>query len=195
MGMLILLTGCSGIGNTNLKEPDNSLPESSVLEQEVDTEPKETGPENEADFPGTYTVPDGWVKAEEHSTNDMTFYMEEGHENDALPDNISLSVGACPYTLEESASFRDAIMSQLAMQLRGSDAQLSGNGSETTQGYVLYDFTIEDTDGTITELYYILKDYGFCLVQVTSFTGSENEGIFEAAQSIVDSFVWNEDSQ
>lgn len=60
---------------------------------------------------------------------------------------------------------------------------------------IQYTFTIEDAGGTITQQYYILKDYGFCLVQVTSFSGSENKTVFEAAQSIVDSFVWNEDSQ
>lgn len=86
-------------------------------------------------------------------------------------------------------------MRQLTMQLNGSDAQMTGSGSNTAQDYVLYRFTIEDADGTITEQYYILKDYGFCLVQATSFIGSDNESIFEAAQTIVDSFVWNEDSQ
>lgn len=184
LGMLLLLTGCGNGGNTDLKEPDNVAPEDSVTDQV----------ENDS-FPGTYTVPDGWVKAEDHSTNGMTFYVEKGHEDDELPDNISVNVGECPYSLEDHSSFRDAIMRQLTMQLNGSDAQLTGSGSNTAQDYVLYRFTIEDADGTITEQYYILKDYGFCLVQATSFTGSDNESIFEAAQTIVDSFVWNEDSQ
>ena len=59
------------------------------------------------------------------------------------------------------------------MQASSNDAKLSGSGSNTAQGYTLYTFTIEDADGTITQQYYILKDYGFCLVQVTSFSGSE----------------------
>lgn len=184
LGMLLLLTGCGNGGNTDLKEPDNVASEDSVADQVQDDA-----------FPGTYTVPDGWVKAEDHSTDGMTFYVEKGHEDDELPDNISVNVGDCPYSLEDHTSFRDAIMRQLTMQLNGSDAQLTGSGSNTAQDYVLYRFTIEDADGTITEQYYILKDYGFCLVQATSFTGSDNESIFEAAQTIVDSFVWNEDSQ
>lgn len=143
----------------------------------------------------SYEIPDGWNKAEEHSSSGMTFYIEEGHENDELPDNISVGAGSSPYSLEDHASFRDALMQQIAMQASGNDAELSGSGSNTAQGYILYTFTIEDTDGTITQQYYILKDYGVCLVQVTSFSGSENEAVFEAAQSIVDSFVWNEDSQ
>lgn len=184
LGMLLFLTGCGNGGNTDLKEPDNVASEDSVADQVQDDA-----------FPGTYTVPDGWVKAEDHSTNGMTVYVEEGHEDDELPDNISVNVGDCPYSLEDHTSFRDAITRQLTMQLNGSDAQLTGSGSNTAQDYVLYRFTIEDADGTITEQYYILKDYGFCLVQATSFTGLDNESIFEAAQTIVDSFVWNEDSQ
>lgn len=182
--MLLLLTGCGNGGNTDLKEPDNVASEDSVADRVQDDA-----------FPGTYTVPDGWVKAEDHSTDGMTFYVEKGHEDDELPDNISVNVGDCPYSLEDHSSFRDAITRQLTMQLNGSDAQLTGSGSNTAQNYVLYRFTIEDADGTITEQYYILKDYGFCLVQATSFTGLDNESIFEAAQTIVDSFVWNEDSQ
>lgn len=184
LGIMLLLTGCGDSGNTDLKELDNAASENPVIDQA-----------EEDAFPGTYTVPDGWVKAEDHSTNGMTFYVEKGHEDDELPDNISIGVGDYPYSLEDHASFRDAIMRQLSMQMGGSDAQLTGSGSKTAQDYVLYQFTIEDTDGTITDQYYILKDYGFCLVQVTSFTGSENTGIFEAAQTIVDSFVWNEDNQ
>lgn len=184
LGMLLLLTGCGNGENTDLKESDNAASENPVTDQA-----------EEDSFPGTYTVPDGWVKADAHSTNGMTFYVEDGHEDDELPDNLSVNVGDCPYSLEDHTSFRDAIMRQLTMQLNGSDAQMTGSGSNTAQDYVLYRFTIEDADGTITEQYYILKDYGFCLVQATSFTGSDNESIFEAAQTIVDSFVWNEDSQ
>nr|WP_297274847.1 hypothetical protein [uncultured Agathobaculum sp.] len=184
LGVMLLLTGCGNSGNTDLIEPDNSMSESSVTDQV-----------GEDSFPGTYTVPDGWIKADDHSTNGMTFYVEEGHENDELPDNISISVGDCPYSLDEHTTFRDAIMRQLTVQLGSSDVKLTGSGSNTAQDYVLYNFTIEDTDGTITDMYYILKDYGFCLVQATNFTGSENESISKAAQSIVDSFVWNEDSQ
>lgn len=143
----------------------------------------------------SYEIPDGWNKSEEHSVSGLTFYIEEGHENDDLPDNISVGAGSSPYSLEDHTSFQDALMRQIAMQASSNDAKLSGSGSNTAQGYTLYTFTIEDADGTITQQYYILKDYVFCLVQVTSFSGSENKTVFEAAQSIVDSFVWNEDSQ
>lgn len=197
LGIMLLLTGCSIGSDSNLSEPDRPVanqieedPESPAAEQDQVVEDNA--------FPGTYTVPDGWIETDEYSASGMMFYVEEGHEDDASPDNISISVGDCPYSLDGHVSFREAIMRQLAMQIQmsGNDegAQLSGSGSNTARGYILYTFTIE-ADGTITQQNYILKDYGFCLVQVISFSGTENENIFEAAQSIVDSFVWNGDSQ
>ena len=151
--------------------------------------------EDENSFPGTYTVPDGWIQWEEVSQDGVYAYIEKGHEEDLFPDNIAIRTGENPYSLEDHVSFREAILQQLAMQLNGEDVEVTGSGSNTAQGYILYTFTIEDPDGMITRQYYILQDYSFCLVQVTSFTGSENESIFEAAQSIVDSFVWNEDNK
>ena len=37
--------------------------------------------------------------------------------------------------------------------------------------------------------YYIVKDYGFCLIQLTNFSGSETTE--QAARDMVDSFVWD----
>ena len=191
---MLFLTGCGS--NSNLDEPDSSV--ANQVEEDLESSPAEQEQLAEDDeFPGTYTVPDGWIEVEECSADGMKFYVEEGHEDDANPDNIAIRVGDCPYSLDDHVSFREAIMRQIARQVQMSgsdDAQLTGSGSNTAQDYILYTFTIDD-GGIITQQYYILKDYGFCLVQVTSFSGTENENVFEAAQSIVDSFVWNEDNQ
>ncbi len=96
------------------------------------------------------------------------------------------------YSAEEHTAFRDAIVQQLLMQLDGVDAQLNGDGTYTEQDYVVYIFTIEEADGVITKQYYIVKDYGYCLVHVTNFSGAKD--VFEAAQDIVDSFVWADNS-
>lgn len=96
------------------------------------------------------------------------------------------------YSAEEHTAFRDAIVQQLLMQLDGVDAQLNGDGTYTEQDYVVYIFTIEEADGVITKQYYIVKDYGYCLVHVTNFRGAKD--VFEAAQDIVDSFVWADNS-
>lgn len=144
--------------------------------------------ENDTDFPGSYTVPEGWVKVEKYSTADKIFYVEEGHEDDELPDNISIEVGTNRYSADEHEKFRDAIVRQLTMQLQGVDAMLTGDGTYTEQDYIVYIFTITEED-VVTKQYYIVADQRYCLLQLTNFTGSESAN--EAAQAMADSFVWN----
>ncbi len=151
---------------------------------------EETG--NEDEFPGEYTVPDGWVKAEKYSTASQIFYVEEGHEEDAQPDNISISIGTNRYSAEEHEDFKNAILQQIMMQIgKQPGVNLYGDGSHTEQGYVVYTFTIEEEqEGIVTKQYYIVDDYRFCLIHLTIFTGSESAD--EAARAMVDSFVWEE---
>lgn len=146
--------------------------------------------EEEAAFPGSYTVPEGWVEAEAHSTAEKIFFTEEGHENDLRPDNISIEVGKNRYKADEHEQFREAILRQLLMQTQGLSAELTGSGSYTDQGYVLYTFTIKGSDITTVQ-YYIVDDYRYCLIHLTNF--SEAEGACEAAQALADSFVWAEE--
>lgn len=146
------------------------------------------GCKEQPDFPGTYTVPDGWVRLERYSTSDKIFYAQEGHEDDDLPDNISIEVGTNRYSADEHMQFRDAIMRQLAAQLQDLDAGLIGEGAFTEQEYVVYIFTIREEDA-VTKQYYIVDDRRFCLIHVTNFTGSES--VYEAAQVMADSFVWD----
>jgi len=146
----------------------------------------------ESALPGSYTVPEGWVKAEAYSTDEKIFYVEEGHEDDELPDNISIQVGTNLYSAEEHAAFRTAIVNQLLMQLKGVDAELNGDGTYTGQDYIVYIFTITEADA-VTKQYYIVDDYRYCLIHLTNFTGSE--GAFEAAQAMADSFVWEDDGE
>lgn len=187
LGLVLFLTGCSS-KNTDLKEPDNFRSDSSAAIQ-----PEETAPEEETTIPGTYTVPEGWSKSDKYSTEEVAFYIADRHEGDDYPDNISVNFGTNRYSAEEHTVFRDSIVQQLLMQLDGVGAQLNGDGTYTEQDYVVYIFTIEEADGVITKQYYIVKDYGYCLVHVTNFSGSED--VFKAAQGIVDSFVWADESQ
>lgn len=91
-------------------------------------------------------------------------------------------------TEEYDEQFRDAIVQQILMQLDGIEAQLNGDGTYTEQGDLLYIFTINEGD-IVTTQYYIVKDYGFCLIQLTNFSGSETTE--QAARDMVDSFVWD----
>lgn len=213
LAMVLLFSGCSlyqmsregldilaskYIGGEQAEQPD--APDTEAPDEASDSEtPDETTAadepeESEADgIPGTYTVPDGWVKAEDHSTSEFIFYTREGETQDAQPDNISINVGSNLYSLEESGMFLEAVMRQLAMQAEAANAKdLTGSGSITEQGYTLFTFTIEGADGTKAKQHYIVKNYGYCLIYATSFSGSEE--VFDVAQSMVDSFVWDEDS-
>lgn len=180
---LLLLTGC-GDGVSDLVDHQNDDdPERFILKE---PEPSESA---EATFPGTYQVPDGWVKSETHSTSEQIFYVQEGHEEDNLPDNIAVSVGKNRYTAEEHTDFKDAIMRQILMQTQGTDAQVTGDGSQTEQGYILYTFTIEEPDA-VTKKYYIVENNRFGLVYVKNLTKSDS--VYEAAETIVNSFTWND---
>lgn len=173
------LAGCAGTPKES-KPSDQTASDNSQSEQS-------TPLENETDFPGSYTVPEGWVKMEKYSTEDKIFYVEEGHEDDELPDNISIEVGTNRYSADEHEKFRDAIVQQLTMQLQDVDAELTGDGTYTEQDYIVYIFTISEAD-VVTKQYYIVGDQRYCLLQLTNFTGSET--VNEAAQSMADSFVW-----
>ncbi len=178
---VLLLTGCGG-STTENKTPDTET---------AHTMQEESGAKSEENkFPGSYTVPDGWIKSDEYSTDEKIFYVQEGHENDTLPDNISVNIGSNKYSADEHSKFKDAILSQLLFQLNGTEATLNGDGTYTKQGYTEYIFTIEDSDA-VTKQYYIIDDYRYCLIHLTNYTLSENA--YAAVQEIADSFVWQKD--
>lgn len=162
---LLLLTGC-GSGSTIRQE------------QQPET----------AQLTDCFTVPEGWVKADAYSTEEKLFYVEEGHEEDDLPDNISINIGTNRYSAAEHEAFRDAIVRQLLAQIQGLDAELTGDGTYTEQGYVVYIFTITEAD-IVTKQYYIIGDCRYCLIHLTSYTGEEN--VYDAARAMADSFVWD----
>lgn len=185
--ILLLLSGCGGeqSGSTSTSDVSREIDQSEVDQSKAD--PSDV--EEEIALPGSWTVPDGWVKAEKYSSEDKIFYMEEGHEDDELPDNISIEMGKNRYSTEEHEKFREAILRQFAMQLNGVDATFTGDGSFTEQEYILYTFTISEED-VVTTQFYIVGDQRYCLIHLTNFTGSD--GAVEAAKAIVDSFVWSE---
>ena len=145
--MVLLLAGCG--------KNEGSLPQSPPDEfvadhQEDSSSETEISSEDHA-IPGSYTVPEGWEKSEKHSTDSQIFYIEEGHENDEKPDNISIHVGKNQYSLDEHEQFWEAIVQQVLMQLDGIKAQLNGDGTYTEQGDLLYIFTIDEGDIVTTQ--------------------------------------------
>ena len=177
--LFMSLAACS-----NQQSPSDSSQENASTSEGVSPSDSETN----LDFPGSYIVPDGWVKMEKYSTEDKIFYAEEGHEEDELPDNISVEVKTNRYSAEDHMEFRDAIVRQLTMQASRVGAELTGEGTFTDQEDVLYIFTISEED-VVTKQFYIVGDKRYCLIHLTNFTGSESAD--EAAQAMADSFVWN----
>ncbi len=198
---LCLLTACSmkiqgdapGTSSAGQSAGQRDDVQSSVQEDTPDPQEAEDLPSEQPGnaWQGTYTVPEGWVKYEAYSSDDMIFYVEQGHEDDSAPDNISINIGTNRYAAEDHESFRDAIVRQLTMQIKDSpDIELNGTGTHTEQGYVEYIFTIKESDGVVTEQRYIVGDNQFCLIQMTNYTGSESAVM--AAKEMADSFVWTD---
>lgn len=139
---------------------------------------------------GTYTVLDGWMESETHSTEDKFFYVKEGHDEDAQPDNISINIDTNRYGKDDYFSFKDAIMAQIAEQIGDENVQLNGTGTYTANDDILIVFEITEDSGIVTKQYYIVGDYKYCLVQLTNYDGDEDAT--RAADIMADSFVWRD---
>ena len=182
------LIGCESGHGKSLSDIPSATSSSATTDSSQPGDTEQPDVENESDFPGSYTVPDGWVKMEKYSTEDKIFYAEEGHEEDELPDNISVEVKTNRYSAEDHMKFRDAIVRQLTIQASGAGAELTGEGTFTDQEDILYIFTISEED-VVTKQFYIVGDKRYCLIHLTNFTGSESAD--EAAQAMASSFVWD----
>ncbi len=163
----------------------------------------------EKDF-GTYEVPDGFVETAAYEAYSRRqagkwFYVSQADEKRLTPsrnqfvNNISVNMGDCPYSVEEHETFRYAILQQLMMQVQFFMTQvanyeageLTGNGSYTDAGDILYTFTdsykIDGIAETTTQ-YYIVGNQKFVLVHETA--RGDTEETDRAALRIAESFRW-----
>lgn len=142
---------------------------------------------------GTYTVPTGWIESTTYSTSDKFFYVADGTEENALPNNISINMGTNKYSADDHVSFRQAIMNQLVMQLP-KDTMLNGSGSYTANDSILYTFTFSITENDTTlnaTQYYIVGDHKYIMVYESVYDGNTEE-VDAIAKNIVDTFQWSE---
>lgn len=192
LGISLLLAACQEGNGSDRAQEGGKAQDGNAAEESGEDKGRDAAEEDADGFPGEYTVPEGWVKAEKYSSGEQIFYVEEGHEEDGQPDNISISIGTNRYSADEHEEFREAILRQIMMQIgKQPGVQLYGDGTHTEQGYVVYIFTIEEEqEGIVTKQYYIVGDRRFCLIHLTNFTGSES--VDEAARAMADSFVWKE---
>lgn len=185
VGMTVLLVLCTmlgGCGGHKASKDADGFEESVELNEHGDSIYRK-------EF-GTYTVLDGWVESETHSTEEQFFYVKDGHDDDVSPDNISINEGTNRYGKDEYMEFKNAIMAQLLAQLGNQNVQVNGSGTYTSNEDPMIMFEIIEEDGTLTRQYYIIGDYRYCLVHLTNYSGDEEAN--RVAKIMADGFVWRE---
>ena len=140
---------------------------------------------------GSFIVAEGFGEAKEQSGGGRYFYVVEGHEHDARPNNISINTGHQNYNLDESEKFAESTTWQLNMQIKqyGMDAVVYGSSGKTYAGDIMYIFDIKFNDSNeIDRQYYILRDKKYVMVFMSNFDGDES--VNKAAELMAKSFEW-----
>lgn len=140
---------------------------------------------------GSFIVADGFGEAKEQSGGGRYFYVVEGHEHDARPNNISINTGHQNYNLDESEKFAESTTWQLNMQIKqyGMDAVVYGSSGKTDAGDIMYIFDIKFNDSDeIDRQYYILRDKKYVMVFMSNF--DNDESVNKAAELMAKSFEW-----
>ena len=136
---------------------------------------------------GRYEIPNTWEMNRTHSTRNKYFFTHKRDRNNP-PNNISVESGSNKYKTSDHMMFRQAILRQLVMQMKGTDATINGDGWTTEKGYICYTFTIDEGKYKTVQ-HYIVGDYKYVLVHETVWNGNE-EDVHNAAKYIVNSFTW-----
>ena len=140
---------------------------------------------------GSFIVAEGFGEAKEQSGGGRYFYVVEGHEHDARPNNISINTGHQNYNLDESEKFAESTTWQLNMQIKqyGLDAVVYGSSGKTDAGDIMYIFDIKFNDSDeIDRQYYILRDKKYVMVFMSNF--DNDEYVNKAAELMAKSFEW-----
>ena len=140
---------------------------------------------------GSFIVAEGFGEAKEQSGGGRYFYVVEGHEHDARPNNISINTGHQNYNLDESEKFAESTTWQLNMQIKqyGMDAVVYGSSGKTDAGDIMYIFDIKfNNSNEIDRQYYILRDKKYVMVFMSNFDGDES--VNKAAELMAKSFEW-----
>ena len=140
---------------------------------------------------GSFIVAEGFGEAKEQSGGGRYFYVVEGHEHDARPNNISINTGHQNYNLDESEKFAESTTWQLNMQIKqySMDAVVYGSSGKTDAGDIMYIFDIKfNNSDEIDRQYYILRDKKYVMVFMSNFDGDES--VKQAAELMAKSFEW-----
>ncbi|NLT12599.1 MAG: hypothetical protein GXY06_09360 [Clostridiaceae bacterium] len=209
-GIILSMAGCSLaiLSDENDDREETSIREDSKESGETTEEIEETSSnfktENsdqatqteeiyfEKDF-GSFSIPEDWEESVNHSGNGKFFYIPEGNDDKEWTDNISVRTGTNRYTIEEAKDFANAITAQLNEQFQNEpNVTIYGSGTSTEKDYLLISFDLTGlTNGTSIAFYYILADNKYCEVYLTY--KDDPEAAKNAALTIVNSFIWEED--
>ena len=186
--MIVMLSAC---GNKQADVAATAKADESMVEatQKDDTATKDSK-RVEKEF-GSFIVAEGFGEAKEQSGGGRYFYVVEGHEHDARPNNISINTGHQNYNLDESEKFAESTTWQLNMQIKqyGLDAVVYGSSGKTDAGDIMYIFDIKFNDSDeIDRQYYILRDKKYVMVFMSNF--DNDESVNKAAELMAKSFEW-----
>ena len=197
--MIVMLSACGNkqadVG-TSAKVEDSTVNtsqnENSSTEEasQNDNNTTKDGQRVDKEF-GSFIVAEGFGEAKEQSGGGRYFYVVEGHEHDARPNNISINTGHQNYNLDESEKFAESTTWQLNMQIKqyGMDAVVYGSSGKTDAGDIMYIFDIKFNDSNeIDRQYYILRDKKYVMVFMSNFDGDES--VNKAAELMAKSFEW-----
>ena len=186
--MIVMLSAC---GNKHADVVTSTKADESTVEatQKGDTGNKDSK-RVEKEF-GSFIVAEGFGEAKEQSGGGRYFYVVEGHEHDARPNNISINAGHQNYKLDESEKFAESTTWQLNTQIKqyGMDASVYGSSGKTDAGDIMYIFDIKfNNSDEIDRQYYILRDKKYVMVFMSNFDGDES--VNKAAELMAKSFEW-----
>ena len=197
--MIVMLSACGNkqadVG-TSAKVEDSTVTtsqnENSSTEEasQKDNNTTKDGQRVDKEF-GSFIVAEGFGEAKEQSGGGRYFYVVEGHEHDARPNNISINTGHQNYNLDESEKFAESTTWQLNMQIKqyGLDAVVYGSSGKTDAGDIMYIFDIKFNDSDeIDRQYYILRDKKYVMVFMSNF--DNDESVNKAAELMAKSFEW-----
>ena len=197
--MIVMLSACGNkqadVGTpakvedstVNTSQNENSSTKEASQKDETTTK---DGQRVDKEF-GSFIVAEGFGEAKEQSGGGRYFYVVEGHEHDARPNNISINTGHQNYNLDESEKFAESTTWQLNMQIKqyGMDAVVYGSSGKTDAGDIMYIFDIKFNDSDeIDRQYYILRDKKYVMVFMSNFDGDES--VNKAAELMAKSFEW-----
>ena len=197
--MIVMLSACGNkqadvgtsakVEDSTVNTSQNESSSTKEASQKDDNTTKD-GQRVEKEF-GSFIVAEGFGEAKEQSGGGRYFYVVEGHEHDARPNNISINTGHQNYNLDESEKFAESTTWQLNMQIKqyGMDAVVYGSSGKTDAGDIMYIFDIKFNDSNeIDRQYYILRDKKYVMVFMSNFDGDES--VNKAAELMAKSFEW-----